>query len=151
MLRVCAAQAVRKISGAEHRLYSSRKWCSVAHTESKPSESASRTCSMQLRTVRASLPPSGCGCWIGYIKPKRIGRLPGTDSLRGDANDAPEAGQDIGRYLLVGPSGNASSLDAWVVGGRFMAVAGHHRVEPLTGGVCPVALGAPIRWLGVRS
>ena len=39
------AQAVRNSSGAEQWEYSSRKWCSTAHIWSKPSSSASRTCS----------------------------------------------------------------------------------------------------------
>ena len=43
--RVWAAHAVRKTSGAEQCEYSSRKWCSTAQTEWKPSSSASRTCS----------------------------------------------------------------------------------------------------------
>jgi hypothetical protein len=32
MFFVCMAQAVRNSSGAEQWLYSSRKWCSTAHT-----------------------------------------------------------------------------------------------------------------------
>ena len=42
---VCMAHAVRNSSGAEQCEYSSRKWCSTAHTLLKPSESARRTCS----------------------------------------------------------------------------------------------------------
>ncbi len=49
--RICfvtIAHAVRNISGAEQWEYSSRKWCSTAHTWSKPSSSASFTCSSAL-------------------------------------------------------------------------------------------------------
>ena len=46
---VCIATAVRNSSGAEQCEYSSRKWCSTAHTVSKPSSSASRACSSALR------------------------------------------------------------------------------------------------------
>ena len=42
MRSVCAATAARKTSGAEQCEYSSRKWCSTAHTQSKPSSSARR-------------------------------------------------------------------------------------------------------------
>ena len=52
---VCIAHAVRNSSGAEQCEYSSRKWCSTAHTVSKPSSSASRTCSSAFSyTVRST-------------------------------------------------------------------------------------------------
>ena len=46
---VCAATAASTTSGAEQCEYSSRKWCSTAHTQSKPSSSARRACSSALR------------------------------------------------------------------------------------------------------
>src|SRR5262245_46803061 len=42
---VCAATAASTTSGEEQCEYSSRKWCSTAQTQSKPSSSASRACS----------------------------------------------------------------------------------------------------------
>ena len=46
MFSVRAATAVRKISGAEQCEYSTRKWCSTAHTEWNPRLSASTDCSI---------------------------------------------------------------------------------------------------------
>ena len=56
MRLVCIAQAVRKSSGAEQCEYSSRKWCSTAQTVSKPSSSASRTCSSAFSYTCRSTP-----------------------------------------------------------------------------------------------
>src|SRR3954452_922632 len=56
MRSVCAATAASTTSGAEQCEYSSRKWCSTAHTKSNPSSSARRACSSALWKTAASTP-----------------------------------------------------------------------------------------------
>ena len=58
---VTIAHAVRNSSGAGQCEYSSRKWCSTAHTWSKPSSSASFTCSGRCYTVRSDSRVHGRG------------------------------------------------------------------------------------------
>ncbi|WBL36159.1 hypothetical protein O0235_00620 [Tepidiforma flava] len=65
MFFVTIAHAVRNTSGAEQWEYSSRKWCSTAHTWSKPSSSASFTCSRQFwYTSYSVVGPHGRGTEI---------------------------------------------------------------------------------------
>jgi len=59
---VTIAHAVRNSSGAGQWEYSSRKWCSTAHTWSNPSSSASFTCSRAFSyTVRSDSRVHGRG------------------------------------------------------------------------------------------
>src|SRR4029453_14289264 len=56
--------AARNTSGALEWLYSSRKWCSTSHATSKPSRSASSTCSSASWVSWRSLSASpGGGSW----------------------------------------------------------------------------------------
>src|SRR5262245_10409799 len=73
MRRVCAATAASTTSGAEQCEYSSRKWCSTAQTQSKPSASARRACSRASRKTLDSTPASnGRGTDISKKSPKRM-------------------------------------------------------------------------------
>ena len=61
MFSVRCDAAARKTSGAEEWLYSSRKWCSVSNTYSKPSSSANSICSRASWNVLSSA--SGGSHW----------------------------------------------------------------------------------------
>src|SRR3954447_23652717 len=66
-------QAARNTSEAEECEYSSRKWCSTSQTKSKPTRSATSTCSRASAISRCSESgPQGRGSWCSKKIPNRI-------------------------------------------------------------------------------
>ena len=80
-------------SGAEQCEYSSRKWCSTHHTESKPSSSATRACSSAFRYTWDSIPGVN---GRGTESSKKIPNLIGVLARRAGPSLAPELGSALG-------------------------------------------------------